>query len=66
MIKLIISIPLIIPLGWFNKKSMGKRARMYSFGRRTSKDDTPGEITGVLPKMHLPEMSASYRLDWNG
>jgi hypothetical protein len=66
MIKLIICIPLIIPLGWFNKKSIYKRAHMHSFGRRTSKDDTPGEITGGLAKMHLAEMSAKYRLNWNG
>jgi hypothetical protein len=47
-------------------ENMGKRARMKNFGWRTSEDDTPGEITGRLPKMHLAELSARYRLDWTG
>jgi hypothetical protein len=66
MIKLIICIPLIIPLGWFNTNRMAKRAHKHSFGRSTSKDDTPGDITGGIPKRHLAELSARHRLDWNG
>ena len=49
-----------------NMGNIGKRARMQHFGRRTSKDDTPGQITGGLPKMHISELSARYRLDWTG
>jgi hypothetical protein len=39
---------------------------MQYFCRRTSEDDTPGEITGGLPKMHLAELSAKYTLHWTG
>jgi hypothetical protein len=49
-----------------NMENMGKRERTQNFRRRTSEDDTPGEITGGLPKMHLVELSARYRLDWTG
>jgi len=45
---------------------MGETASMHNFGRRTSGDDTPGEITGGLRKRHLAELSARYRPDWNG
>ena len=46
-------------------ENMGKTASMHNFGRRISRHDTPGEITGGLRKMHLAELSARYRPDWN-